>query len=198
MNTYQVESSRIKVDVIEEQELNENKSSPKGVLDRAMKYIEANVLEAEDQLWFVIDVDRWKEQQIRELADHCKQEENWNIVISNPCFEVWLYFHKRKRKFKPTPNECKAWKQKVDTLQSGGYYYLDFLLLIQDAIVNAGSADSSPDHFFPKPSETKVYQLAQAIIKKVSTKEFDKFLSKTIPQLIEREKAHIRIKKGHK
>lgn len=53
-----------------------------------MKYIEKNDLKDEDDLWFVIDKDRWTDAQIRELANYCQGYANWHIVISNPCFEV--------------------------------------------------------------------------------------------------------------
>jgi hypothetical protein len=44
------------------------------------------------ELWFVIDVDRWVKQ-IHELHNECSTKPDWNIAISNPCFEVWLNAH---------------------------------------------------------------------------------------------------------
>src|ERR1700748_2604146 len=92
-------SKKIAVDVIEEivnedeaLSINPNKSAPKWVLNRALRYIEKEGLSDEDELWFVMDVDRWKVDQLREIANYCDQYSNWHIVLSNPCFEVWLYF----------------------------------------------------------------------------------------------------------
>src|SRR4030042_359862 len=63
-NIFQYLSRKIKVDVIEnyvtdnEMQLKyEDKSAPKWVLDRAMKYIEKNDLIDEDDLWILIDRD---------------------------------------------------------------------------------------------------------------------------------------------
>lgn len=95
-------SKKIKVDIIEDIVSDEelankykqiHRSAPQWVLDRAITYIEKENLIDEDDLWFVIDTDRWTEEQIRNLAEYCESHHNWNIVISNPCFEVWLYFH---------------------------------------------------------------------------------------------------------
>ena len=90
-------SSRIAIDIIEEvvpdaemQVKHSNKSAPKWLLDRAVRYVEKEGLDDEDELWFVFDVDDWEEEQIREIADYCHQKPNWRIAISNPCFEVWL------------------------------------------------------------------------------------------------------------
>jgi RloB-like protein len=91
-------SSRIKVDIIEEASGDEtstnkvNRSSPRWVLDRAASYVEKHGLIEEDELWLVIDVDRWGNI-LQEIASHCDAQTNWHLALSNPCFEVWLYFH---------------------------------------------------------------------------------------------------------
>jgi len=78
-------SKKIKVDVIEDVVTDEelerkhklvHRSSPKWVLDRAVAYIEKEGLVDEDDLWFVIDTDRWEEDQIRNLAEYCESHTN--------------------------------------------------------------------------------------------------------------------------
>ena len=61
-----------------------------------------------DKIWFVIDTDRWeKENKIKPLRDFCTQQNKsiskqydeiksytaWNVAQSNPCFEMWYYYH---------------------------------------------------------------------------------------------------------
>ncbi len=55
-----------------------------------------------DEIWFVIDTDRWNEgDKISALRNFCKVENSmsesrrdiWNVAQSNPCFEIWLYYH---------------------------------------------------------------------------------------------------------
>lgn len=71
-------SKKIAVDIIEDivsdeeaLSINPNKSAPKWVLDRAVKYIEKEGLNDDDDLWFVMDIDRWSEEQLREVASYC-------------------------------------------------------------------------------------------------------------------------------
>lgn len=47
-----------------------------------------------DSLWCVIDVDKWPIDMIKELGSFCINTPGCHIAISNPCFEVWLLYHK--------------------------------------------------------------------------------------------------------
>ncbi len=177
-------SQRITIDIIEDKVSDaemkmkyKTKSAPKWLLDRAIKYIEKEGLIDEDELWFVMDIDRWKTEQIREIAELCKKNSNWHIAISNPCFEVWLYFH-----IKPTipydilKNNCSPVKNKLDSLIKGGYSKEKYIVKINDAIKNAKKSDSDKKYFLPKKGETKVYLLAESIIDYVGINDFNKFI----------------------
>ena len=188
-------SKKIAVDVIEdivsEEEalsINPNKSAPKWVLDRAIRYIEKEGLNNQDDLWIVMDVDRWSEEQLREVASYCDQFPNWNIVISNPCFEVWLYFHKKSDINISKSESCNDFKTEISTLEKGGYHPIKFLRYFADAIVNAKAGDSDINHFIPKIKETKVYQLGEAIIEVIGKNDFEKFINSTLPRLEEEKK----------
>lgn len=187
-------SNKIKVDVIQDYvnddemlQKHKNDSAPKWVLDRALRYIEKNDLKSEDDLWFVIDKDRWSDVQLRELFEYCNNYPNWNLVISNPCFEVWLYFHKKPNITLSTSNNCSEFKTEISKFTKEGYNAHKYLLNIKDAVNNAKAKDSDPNHFLPKSKETKVYKLGEAILKKVSTNDLDVFLSEILPRLIEEE-----------
>ncbi len=187
-------SNRIAVDVIddivsEEESLciNPCKSAPKWVLDRAIKYIEKEGLSDEDDLWFVMDIDRWSEEQIRVIASYCEKYSNWHIVLSNPCFEVWLYFHKKSNIETSSSNSCNEFKYEISTLENGGYHPLKFIPNFIDAINNAKAADSNKDHFLPNIKVSKVYQLGEAMINVITKKGFDIFISQKLPKLIELE-----------
>jgi hypothetical protein len=49
----------------------ENKSSPKHIKDNLDSYAQEFQIGAEDQLWLVIDVDRWEEQELSEICREC-------------------------------------------------------------------------------------------------------------------------------
>lgn len=45
-----------------------------------------------DELWVVIDKDRWKDKMLSEVALICQQKDYF-LALSNPCFELWLLLH---------------------------------------------------------------------------------------------------------
>jgi hypothetical protein len=182
------------VDVIEEIvsdeeaiSANPNKSAPKWVLDRAVKYIEKEGLSEEDDLWFVMDVDRWSDDQLRNIAEYCDQHPNWHIVLSNPCFEVWLYFHRKPSTITSASVSCNQFKAELATMERGGYHPLKFIPQLSEAIAHAKAADNDKLHFMPDPKTSKVYQLGEAIIKVLGKNGFDDFLNTTLPKLIQLE-----------
>ncbi|CAG5017771.1 hypothetical protein DYBT9275_05843 [Dyadobacter sp. CECT 9275] len=191
-NLFRHFSRKLSVDIIEEivteaelTLIHANKSAPKWVLDRAIKYVEREGLNEEDELWFVMDIDRWSEDQIREIAYYCDQHANWNLVLSNPCFEVWLYLHKKSEIELIPGSACQEYKSELANLELGGYHPLKFIEYFKTAILHAKVIDSQPDHYFPKLKETKVYLLAEAILKSITENDFNNFLNEKLPNLID-------------
>ena len=172
---------RIKVDIIEQtvedgQEKKEG-SSPRKVLEKVEAYVNENQLCAEDgdSMWCVIDVDRWPQDQIAELYAFCSQHENWHLVMSNPCIEIWLLYHKFADLKDLGIKNAKDAKRVLD--KKAKYYYLKYLPLMPDAIENARNADSNPENYMPELLETKVYQLAQALYERIGKPRFDAFVT---------------------
>ena len=49
-----------------------------------------------DEFWLIIDRDQWESIHhidLSKLVEDCKNEDNFFIAMSNPCFEIWLIFH---------------------------------------------------------------------------------------------------------
>lgn len=198
-NVFRHLSSKIAVDIIEDivgdeevKAAQSKKSAPKWLLDRALIYIEKEGLNDEDDLWFVMDVDKWPLEQLRDIALHCEENENWHIVLSNPCFEVWLYFHKRANINVSTSKSSQDFKTEIATLEKGGYHPYSFVPQLPIAIENAKVFDSDPNHFMPSFKETKVYQLGEAIMQVIGKNDFDKFIADTLPKLIKIEKEKVK------
>lgn len=139
------------------------RSACKYFLERERKYNEESGIEPEDSVWFIMDVDKWLRAEIESLQAHCKNNENRNLAISNPCFEVWLYFH-----FGNPGNIAKAnarvLKQKLNTLVHGGYKRDLYAKNIGAATKNAKIADQTPKHYYPSVMNTKVYKLAEELL----------------------------------
>lgn len=193
-NVFKYLSPRLTVDVVETVITDEDmaathqeKSAPKWVMDRAVKYIEKEGLSAEDDLWFVLDKDRWTDEQLREISEYCDQQPNWHVAISNPCFEVWLYFHRKADIAASQSNTCNDFKGEIAAFDKGGYRPLNYIPLIKDAIVNASNADNNKGYFMPGPKVAKVYELAQSMMTFVGENDFNKFLNEIIPVLVKAE-----------
>ncbi len=177
---------RIKVDIIEPEVSDEENgqekrkaSSPSKVLEKVKAYIAENQLSADDgdSLWCVIDVDRWPQEQIEELYAFCTQQNNWHLVISNPCIEIWLLYHKLEDLTGLGIQTAKDAKQALDKIEKGGYYYIKYLPLMLKAIKNAQHADTNPDGYMPEKLQTKVYQLSQALYNRMGKVRFEKFIA---------------------
>jgi hypothetical protein len=160
---FQKVSQRVKVTIIKPKEGENWNSAPKWVLDRAASYAQDIGLSSDDQLWLVMDVDRWEIKTLHEIGDECSKQEGWNLAITNPCFEVWLVMHLADTSdFVETG--CQAWKSKLKGLVQVGYSPNKLLPYLQEAIQRAEAVDKNPGHYLPEPGTTKVYSLAKEIL----------------------------------
>ena len=151
-------SSRIKVVSLP---CKQGRSAPKYLIRNAENYAKNSGLNSEDELWFVLDVDKWKKNDIDHLINYCKK--NKYYALSNPCFEVWLYYH-----FKDTKpqlkniSECTDWKRHLPEVISGGFDSNKHPREIQTAIVNAKNIFSEKG-YLPDVGCTQVFRLAEKI-----------------------------------
>lgn len=86
-------NSRVKIKVLPSED---NNSAPNHVLSRIKKYCNClDLKEEKDQFWLVVDKDRWKDWKLAHIYSEIRKMKNsdWQMAISNPCFEVWLYLH---------------------------------------------------------------------------------------------------------
>ncbi|QHS59778.1 RloB family protein [Chitinophaga agri] len=151
---------RVKVEIVER---DGGKSAAKYLQERIATYHTKFGIEPEDLVWFVLDVDKWPRRDINELHQHCTTDANWDIAISNPCFEVWLHYHLLKAipVNVKTPGQLKT---NLNKLLPGGYNKETFAKQIKVAATNAGKADEHKDHYFPEKNNTKVYVLANQLL----------------------------------
>lgn len=132
-----------------------------------------------DTVWFVIDTDTWeKEGKIAPLRDFCSEQNTnisrifdeikvydaWNVAQSNPCFEIWLYYHFYKDK--PLPDEVDervSFKEFVDSKISGGFNFEKDPVRLEDAIVNAQNNFSIVEDNTLSLFASEVYKLGSEI-----------------------------------
>ena len=106
-----------------------------------------------DTVWFVVDTDTWeKEGKIEPLRQFCSQKNAaisleydeikaysaWNVAQSNPCFEIWLYYHFYENK--PVSDEVDkyaSFKEYVNSTIAGGFNFEKDPVRLETAIENA-------------------------------------------------------------
>lgn len=88
----ELNSSRVQLHIIEREQ--PSHSAPRHVLASLLQFKKTEKIKASDQLWLVIDKDRWQ-QQLDEVCANARKE-NIHIAFSSPCFELWLLLHLRK------------------------------------------------------------------------------------------------------
>lgn len=171
-------SSRTHVWVLERLE---SASDPQRVLNQLREFRRVYRLNPSDELWLVIDLDRWTPQMLSEVTSQAVQI-GVRLAVSNPCFEIWLLLHHRalsdydplvldefQQNNKDGTSRSRLERELIAivgefnkaNLNTDGYIpYAD------KAIQNAELADTSPDERWPQEVGTHVYRLAKHIVEK--------------------------------
>ncbi len=157
-------------------------NSPLGLLHIAEKCIlkseknpvpKYNFIEG-DEVWIVLDIDEDKhksrEPQIATVLEKCNTNSAWNLAQSNPCFEVWLYYHVNSKKpFFENYNKCSEWKKFVNKSVSGGFDSRKHPILIENASLNAQN-NFRLENDRLNIGSTDLFRLANAIIPLIKDK----------------------------
>jgi len=166
-------SSRVKIVPVE----SAGSSAPKKLIEYAtLKEEELDASADRDRLWFVIDTDRWKEQ-LHEIRQECDAHPHCRVAQSNPCFEVWLYYH-AKEQLPALPNitQCNNWKPYLPTVIQGGFNPDFHPIAIETAIVNSKGAYLS-NGYFPEPGSTQLWELGEELLPLIK-KDLDRLKDK--------------------
>lgn len=171
-------SSRIKIVPVE----SGAGSAPRRLMETAVaKEKELDATAEKDRVWFVIDTDKWGKQ-LHEIREACKQYPHWRVAQSNPCFEVWLYFHARANIPALTDiTACGSWKTFLPTVIAGNFNADFHPVAIETAIENARACYAA-DGYFPLPGSTQLWQLGEELLPLIK-KDLDK-LKQQFPPLV--------------
>lgn len=133
-----------------------------------------------DTVWFAIDTDTWqKEGKIQPLRDFCarlnediphkydevKPYEAWNVAQSNPCFEIWLYYHHYD--CRPDVDEIRrhpSIKTFVNKCVAGGFDFQKDPVRLKDAIDNSDKNFSRDADGCPALFSTEQHLLGKQIL----------------------------------
>lgn len=172
---------RVHVHILERSEDEQNSSSPEHVLKQLNDYKGHYELESDDELWLVVDRDRWTEAMLSRVATECAQNNFMHVALSNPCIELWLLLHLVDATLL-TSEEKQLWMDnrrksknadpylKVRLRQEMGSYHessYDAKMLIEHvdvAIARAEALDKNPADRWPQTLGTRVYLLAESVM----------------------------------
>lgn len=172
---------RVHVHILERSVDEQNNSSPEHVLKQLNDYKSQYELEADDELWLVIDKDRWTEAMLSRVATECSQEVAMHMALSNPCFELWLLLHIEDVTLL-TPEEQKQWmenrkkskntdpylkarlRQKMGSYHESSYDAQALMVHVENAIERARTLDKNPNDRWPQTLGTRVYLLAKSVM----------------------------------
>lgn len=181
----QYKNSRIKVEVVKR---DGTRSSPDHVLDDLISHSDAYNLKMKDEIFLVIDRDKWTSRMLSEVQKSCF-ERNISLLVSNPNFELWLLLHiedvsqlsdEEKKKIKenkrvgPQRNARKYLEKtlsdKMDGYNKTGRTSIGkFIPYVETAIENAKKPDpSDPECRRGWPCElgTHVYLVVEKILER--------------------------------
>ena len=172
---------RVHVHILERSEDEQNNSSPEHVLKQLNDYKSQYELEADDELWLVVDKDRWTEAMLSRVATECSQEVAMHMALSNPCFELWLLLHLEDAA-SLTPEEYVRWmenrrrsrnsdpylktrlRQIIGSYHESSYDALTLISHVEEAIDRARALDNNPNDRWPQTLGTRVYLLAESVM----------------------------------
>lgn len=173
-------NSRVHIKILERDEENIHNSSPEYVLGQLTQYKLENPIEQDDELWLVIDKDKWTAKSIRAVAQRCAQDSSYHLALSNPCFELWLILHiidaslesdeekvkmlkNRKEKKNADPYLKRKLRALLGSYQESNYDADKLVLQVADAIARAEDLDKDKSARWPQGLGTHVYKLAKSI-----------------------------------
>jgi len=126
--------------------------------------------ELEDEIWYVIDTDRWNEGDKINVLKTYVEEKNKDyqgrfVVQSNPSFELWLYYHFHSEKPQVTEvSKFASFKEYLDSKIKGGFDNRSMPLEIQKATL---IAEENFETLNGQPAlySTEVFNLAKQLIR---------------------------------
>jgi hypothetical protein len=158
-------SLRVQVQILPTGE--DNRSSPEYVLDRLREFHATYDLGGEDELWLMVDVDRWGATKLARITKEAA-DMGVKLAISNPCFEVWLLCHHVEHL--DEANRCNDVIRALRTVLGGSYSKVNLSLdqfkpYVELAIKHAETNDAHPRSRWPHKIGTHVYRVIRNLPK---------------------------------
>jgi hypothetical protein len=158
-------------------------SSPSVVYNQLKQFQDTYQLEDDDELWIVIDKDRWNTKTLAGIARLCTQSKFMHFAMSNPCFELWLLLHcedvasmsaeelKALQENKRVSHRGDTWlksrvRHAMGSYRESSYDAGKLMGLIGIARDRAAALDKNKSERWPSSIGTHVYKLIDSIMDK--------------------------------
>ena len=154
-------------------------SSPERVLAQLDEWRKEYELAEDDELWLVIDVDRWGDAKLSQIAQACEQK-LIRLAVSNPAIELWFLLHltgleqydaerlgRLQANKKVNANRSELEQAIIEIVGSFNKSNLDvdrYIPHIELAISRAARLDVQPEDRWPQQLGTRVYLLVRSMI----------------------------------
>lgn len=153
--------SRVKVKIVPSVD---GRSAPQHVLQNLVDYADTYQIGAGDQMWLLVDRDRWEPSALATVAAECDRK-SWGFALSNPSFELWLCLHfEANLPPEPTQGDLESiLREKLGSFNKSKY---DVNLCLKDlsgAVARAEALDQTPASRWPNTTGTRVYRVVRAI-----------------------------------
>ena len=175
-----LQTNRIRMEILPSEN---NDSSPDKVFNRLCEFESNYDTGRDDQLWIVVDRDKWTEKTLSEIALYCSKSKNHFFGLSNPCFELWLLLHcedisrysekdlsalKTNKKDKKGGDSWlkKRMRKALGSYSESSYDARGLLNNVNVAIDRADKLDVDKQQRWPQGVGTRVYRLVDDILKK--------------------------------
>ncbi len=172
---------RVHVHILTRNKNEQNNSSPEHVLKQLDIYKEQYELEDDDELWLVIDKDKWKEAMLSRVATTCAQDCHIHMALSNPCIELWLLMHledvsllspeeqkqlleNRRKSRRADPYLKVRLRRLMGAYHEGDYNTQMLIPNVEKAIEQAKLLDKNPTDRWPQTLGTRIYLLAESVM----------------------------------
>jgi hypothetical protein len=164
--------SRVHVELLER---GDGLSAPEHVLKNLDDFRKQYLRSSDDELWAVIDYDRWGESKLSKIASLAQQKQ-YQLAVSRPCFEFWLLLHHQDPSELSTADlssmeakGCEAVAELLRAVVGSASKSLtnaaSYMQLVGTAIDRAASLDTNPELRWPSAPGSRVYQTVRSILK---------------------------------
>jgi hypothetical protein len=143
----------------------DGRSSPQATLERIKDFVAEFELSDGDELWLLVDRDRWTDSMLGRVAQDCIFS-GINFAVSHPCFEVWLALHLTEdvSEFTDSQESLRLMRALLPGYSKDKVSPELFLPRVGDAVIRAQRLDICPEHRWPLQIGTRVYLLVNSVM----------------------------------